>query len=385
MRAASTTNSARNSTCVTERGRIVIVISSLGVGGAERAAIHLANMIAGEGFAVEILTFEAMSARSGAAALVPGIQVHRLHLTCDSRSPGEAMAANWNRLVTLRKMLKQATPALVISFVHVTNVLTLLASFGLKLSVVVCEESEPSASPRSKIWRILRWLSYPLANRLVVHSRGARNWFARVPLIRTRVIANAVPVPEPTPVTDTASRDRVVLSVGRLGFEKGYDLLIQAFAKATHDLPAWRLLILGDGSQRTNLEQVIAQFGLSKRVSLPGVESNPWEFYRTAAIFVSSSRHEGFGIALREAMASGCSVIATDCPSGPREIVADGVNGLIVATGDVDAMAKALRNLIDNEALRENLAANARKVAERFHPDAIKREWIALFHELSIA
>ena len=380
----SITNSARESDGETARARIAIVISSLGIGGAERAAIHLANMLAGEGFAVDVLTFEAESDESN-AALDPGIQVKRLDLMHDSHSSGEAMTANWNRLKTLRRALAQGEPALVISFVHVTNVLTLFAAIGLSLRVIVCEESEPSFSPQRRVWRFLRWLSYPFASRLVVHSRGARDWFTRLPLIRTRVIPNAVTVPDAKLMSDTASRDRLVLSVGRLGFEKGYDLLIPAFVQATHDLPDWRLLILGEGSERASLEKAIAQLGVSGRVSLPGVQPHPWEFYRKAEIFVSSSRHEGFGIALCEAMASGCAVMVTDCPSGPREIVADGINGLIVAAGDVNAMAKALRNLIEDEVLRSKLAASAREVAERFHPETIKRDWSDLLHELHIA
>ncbi len=367
-----------------EQGRIVIVISSLGVGGAERSAIHLTNMLAGEGFDVDVLTFEPVATEFATAALVSGVRVKRLDLTRDSRSPGEALAANWRRLKSLRKALADAEPALVISFVHVTNVLTLLASFGLGLRIIVCEESEPSFSPQGRIWRLLRWLSYPLASRLVVHSRGAREWFERLPLIRVRVIANAVPVPDVLPDPDRTSRDQLVLSVGRLGSEKGYDLLIPAFAEATYDRPDWRLLILGEGGQRASLEQAVAQLGLVDRVSLPGVKSDPWAFYQKAAIFVSSSRHEGFGIALCEAMASGCAVIATDCPSGPREIVADRINGLLVTAGDIDAMAKALRNLIEDEGLRSKLAANAPQVAQRFHPDTIKRAWFKLFHELSI-
>ena len=384
MREALTTNSAPESGSADVRGRLVIVISSLGIGGAEHAAAHLANGFVDEGFSVDILTFETAATESGTVVLVPGIRVKRLDLIGDSNTWIEALAANWKRLTTLRKALTQSEPIVVISFVHVTNILTIWASLGRRLRVIVCEESEPSRSPPGRAWRILRWLSYPLASRLVVHSRGAGEWFARLPLIRFRVIPNAVPVPDVLPDLDHASRDRLVLSVGRLGFEKGYDLLIPAFAEATYDRPDWRLLILGEGGQRASLEQAVAQLDLADRVSLPGVKSDPWAFYRKAAIFVSSSRHEGFGVALCEAMAAGCAVIATDCPSGPREIVTDGIDGLLVTAGDIDAMAKALRNLIEDEDLRSKLAANAPQVAQRFHPDTIKSAWFKLFHELSI-
>ena len=285
----------------------------------------------------------------------------------------------------MRDAVVRCSPALVISFVHVTNVLTTLALLGTRLTVVVCEESEPSCSPRSKIWRLLRCLSYPLAKRLVVHSAGALRWFARLPLVRAQVIPNAVALPESAQLGDRAERESIVLSVGRLGYEKGYDILIPAFAQATADRPEWRLLIVGEGAERKPLERIVEQLNLAERVSLPGRQSDPWTFYKTATIFVSSSRHEGFGMALCEAMACGCAVVATDCPSGPREIVADGVNGLIVGAGKVDELAAALRRLIDDAELRERLAAKAPEVAERFHPEGVKREWLGLLHELNVA
>jgi GalNAc-alpha-(1->4)-GalNAc-alpha-(1->3)-diNAcBac-PP-undecaprenol alpha-1,4-N-acetyl-D-galactosaminyltransferase len=365
------------------------VISSLGIGGAERSAVTLAGMFAEEQHEVEILTFEPEGTAAGVAPdglpLAPGITVRRLDLTGESGSWRRALAANWRRLSVLRGAIADVSPALVISFVHVTNVLTVLALLGTRLPVVVCEESEPSASPRSRIWRLLRWVTYPLAKRLVVHSRGASRWFARLPLIRARVIPNAVSVPEAARDQKPAAREPLVLAVGRLGLEKGFDMLIPAFARATADRPEWRLLILGEGAERTNLETAVAELNLAPRVSLPGICSDPWPVYRRAAIFASSSRHEGFGIALCEAMAAGCAVIATDCPSGPREIVTDGVDGLIAHAGSVDAMARALRRLIEDRGLRTRLAANAPRVAERFRPATVKREWLALLGELNIA
>ena len=143
------------------------------------------------------------------------------------------------------------------------------------------------------------------------------------------------------------------LAVGRLEFQKGFDLLIDAVKQLdTHNA---RLVILGEGNEREKLQNQIRQAGLGERVLLPGVMANPALAYQQALFYVMSSRHEGWPMVLTEAMAAGCPVVSFACNYGPGEIIEDGVSGLLVPPGDIDGLADAMDSLLRDRHLRNRL------------------------------
>ena len=135
----------------------------------------------------------------------------------------------------------------------------------------------------------------------------------------------------------------VVLGVGRLAPQKNFDLLLRAFARMKKERDA-RLIILGDGSQRGQLESRIEALGIGNHVDLLGFVANPYPFMSGASLFTLSSDYEGFGTVLVEALACGSPVVSTGCPSGPREVLEDGKWGRLVPVGDEEALAAAMRN-----------------------------------------
>lgn len=139
----------------------------------------------------------------------------------------------------------------------------------------------------------------------------------------------------------------VLLAVGRLNPQKNFDSLITAFAQIRTNRRA-RLIILGEGSERAELENRINEMGLGEDIIMPGWVDNPYAYMRLANLFVLSSRYEGLGNVLIEALACGCPVVATDCPSGPREILSDGTHGRLVPVGDADALAAAIKAGLDD-------------------------------------
>jgi glycosyltransferase involved in cell wall biosynthesis len=177
----------------------------------------------------------------------------------------------------------------------------------------------------------------------------------------------------------------VVVACGRLNFQKGFDVLIKAHKLVRSAGLEHRLCILGEGPLRSELTSLIAQVGVSDSVMMPGFLQNPFPAIRHASAFVLSSRFEGLPHVILEALALGTPVVATDCQSGPAEILDNGRYGILVPTEDAEALAKALRTIIQNKELRVRLGAAGRIRAAEYSPLRTAPQWEALLTEVSIS
>jgi GalNAc-alpha-(1->4)-GalNAc-alpha-(1->3)-diNAcBac-PP-undecaprenol alpha-1,4-N-acetyl-D-galactosaminyltransferase len=364
--------------------KLTLVISSVNGGGAERVMAIMASYWANNAWEVTVLTFD--DGRIPAFyALDHRIKHFPLGLAKYSPNPLAAICNNLRRIQRLRTAIHESNPDCVISFMDQMNVLTLLATMGRKIPVVVVEQSFPPAHRIGTAWNLLRRLSYPKADRVVTVTQRAMSGFSQ--RIRSRSIAIPNPVLSPisrdgTNVSTPASTGPSIIAVGRLARIKGHDLLLRAFALLKDRHPCWSLTILGEGPQRQELESLRDRLALSKRVSMPGQVANPEDYLKQSSLFVMASRSEGFPMALCEAMASGLPVISTDCPSGPREIISDGEDGILVPNGDVEALAAAIDRLIADEEERKRLGDRASKITERFGLQKIMEMWEALLAEV---
>lgn len=170
--------------------------------------------------------------------------------------------------------------------------------------------------------------------------------------------------------------------MGRLAPQKQFDLLLRAFAASSQGDAEWSLVIIGEGPERPRLQALATDLGLSDRVEWLGLVQHPEEVLRRADIYVLSSRYEGFPNALVEAMASGLSVVSFDCPSGPGEIIRDGIDGILVPAQDLTALTVAIRRLMLDEPERLRLGSRAVEVTARFAVDKVIDEWEALMRDL---
>ncbi len=365
--------------------RLALVISSLGAGGAERVMSILANRWAEQGHQVRLITLA--PCRSDFFALHAGVKRVGLDLMGASRCPLQALAGNLRRLAGLRRALAASRPQVVISFMDRTNVLTLLASRGLGLPVVVAEHTNPWLAPLGGVWGLLRRLLYPQADRvLAVNQEGADFLKGWVEPRRVQVMPNPVP-PEigdsaPMPPGKWPGLERTVLGMGRLSPEKGFDILIRAFAACRFRHPTWRLLILGEGPQRGFLERLVRSLGLGGVVALPGNLPRPYGLLERCGVFVMPSRYEGFPCGLLEAMACGAPVVASDCSSAVGRIIASEQEGLIVPRDDSAALARALDRLMADPDRRRALGRGARVVRGRYGLEAIMEMWDNLLSPL---
>ena len=176
--------------------------------------------------------------------------------------------------------------------------------------------------------------------------------------------------------------EKRVIAVGRYVYQKGFDLLLQAWSRVEKACPEWQLAIYGMG-ERTFYQQLVEKLGIDKkRCHLEGSTTDIQKEYSNSSLFVFSSRFEGFGMVLVEAMACGLPVISFACPCGPRDIVCDGEDGLLVENGNVEKLADAMIRLMQDETLRKSMSTYAQHNAQRFRMEALASRWQQLFNSL---
>jgi glycosyltransferase involved in cell wall biosynthesis len=364
--------------------KLALVIGSLGGGGAERVMATLANAWAAHAVDVTLITLH--SRDHDKYTVSPAVARVELCKAGRSRNVLHALANNCSRIRRLRRAIVACKPDVVISFVDRTNMLTIIATAGLRLPVIVAEHTFAGAFALKGIWGRLQGPLYRRAETVVaLTGRGAsciENKFG----CGVTVIPNPVPFPretEASAVPDSASgpRDRgrrTLLAVGRLVPLKGFDLLIEAFAQLAGLYPDWDLRILGEGDFRDALLQKAAALHISHRVSMPGFVSDVRANMRQSDLFALSSRYEGFPMALLEAMAEGLACVSFDCETGPRELIRHGENGWLVPANDVSALAEALGTLMQDADLRQHLGVRAREVTKIYSLPAVLDKWNAL-------
>jgi GalNAc-alpha-(1->4)-GalNAc-alpha-(1->3)-diNAcBac-PP-undecaprenol alpha-1,4-N-acetyl-D-galactosaminyltransferase len=382
--------------------RMTLVVASLRGGGAERVLSRMANYWAGKGWPITVLTLYHGPA-SPSYALDPRVRHHDMRFSKQARHPlpdagalralkatfdccsvpeRRTLLFDLHLIVALRHAIQRARPDVVISFIDSTNVRVLLAVEALGVPVVVSERSDPHSNVLGEGMRRLRKRLYPRAAYLVTQTDEMAAFFAREMGARGRVIHNPVVRPSMVParIGDATSPDaaHLLLAMGRLVDEKGFPLLIRAFAQLAAKHPSWSLEIWGIGPLRPALERLARNLGLNGRVRLPGFTLHPADVLARGDLFALSSISEGFPNALCEAMAAGLPVVSFNCSSGIRQIIRDGIDGVIVETANVASLAASLDRLMSSEDERARLGARAVEVADRFAIDKAMAQWEAL-------
>ena len=331
--------------------RIAMFFWSLELGGVEHMMVELSRELALRGHDVTLVLARAPQPREYNPD--PSVTVVRLNA-----------ASTAKMILRLADHLRTARYDVLYTAMPTTNVATIAALrlSGAKTRLVISERSNPALEAQhSKTWRYraafaLQPLVYPLAHAIVAVCRDLADdlaKFARIPRESIRVIYNPAfddrtlksSAESTHPWWDTKDRP-VVLAAGRLVVQKDWPTLLRAFALLQHHRPA-RLIILGDGPLRTELERLIWGLGLSNDVALLGFVPEIAPYLAKADVFALTSIWEGFGNVLVQALGAGCSIVSTDCRNGPREILADGEFGALVPVGNHASLAAAIRDVID--------------------------------------
>ena len=355
--------------------RITLITVNLNEGGTQKVVFQMANYWSKKGYKITILTYDG-SQRSFFQVSEP-IQWKALDLAGESSLWFSAIYHNIRRICLLRKAINDSKPDYIISLVYTVNVIVLLATRFISVPVFISERNDPRRRKEGLTWHLLRRILYPMADHLVLQNREIRDWFLHYNR-SLHVIPNPVQISKESlrqePETPLPEGKRIV-ALGRLVEQKGFDLLIQAFTGLHTQYPDWRLVIIGEGPLKNELKQHVRRLNVEPLVSFLGRVKNPFSIFSHSDLFVLSSRYEGFPNALLEAMACGLPVVSFDCPSGPGEIIQDGINGILVPPEDRRALKEAMEKLIDNESLRVKLSKEASKVKERFSIEKIMPLW----------
>jgi GalNAc-alpha-(1->4)-GalNAc-alpha-(1->3)-diNAcBac-PP-undecaprenol alpha-1,4-N-acetyl-D-galactosaminyltransferase len=371
----SVRQSGLGSTSVKVGRPLLLVIGSLSPGGSERVITTMANYWAARDRQVTLATLA--EGLGDHYSVDPRVRRLVLGKAGISSNKWIGLARNVRRVWALRNTIRAVGAPVVISFGDRVNVVTLLAGLRTGTRLIVSERVDPRHHPLSQPWGWMRRWTYRRAYRLVVQTDGLLPWASTlVGADRCCVIENPAPqLKRGAAAAAQSGTTRTMLAVGRLDRQKGFDVLLRAFALVAPEFSNWHLVILGEGDERPRLSALAHQLGIADRVSLPGVVSDPERVMADSHLFVLSSRYEGFPNALLEAMACGMPVVSTDCPSGPREIIRDGLDGLLVPVDDPVALAHAMGSLMGDEHARAALGQRAQSVCERFGMATVMGKW----------
>jgi glycosyltransferase involved in cell wall biosynthesis len=335
------------------QGKIAIFLPSLRGGGVERAMLTLAKGLAERGLNIDLVLAQAEGPYL--AQVPPELNIVNL------QAPRVLSS-----LPNLIHYLRQERPIVLLSAMDHANIVALWARYlsGVSKRLVVTTHNtlslsiNNSSNRTSQLMPFLIRHFYPWADEIVAVSKGVADDLTLttgLPREKIQVIYNPVVTPDmlkeaQTPLNHpwfASGEPPVILAVGRLTKQKDFSTLIRAFSLVQQQYKA-RLMILGEGEERPLLNRLIQELGLENGVIMPGFVSNPYAYMSRAAVFVLSSAWEGLGIVLIEALAVGTPVVSTNCQSGPSEILDNGKYGRLIPVGDIQAMAKAILNTLQN-------------------------------------
>ena len=367
--------------------KVLFLIPSLGGGGAERVFSCILRHIDRALFEPRLVVFEKKG--EYLADIPSDIAIDTLR-----ENPGKnALYGSVAPLLAWRfaKLLRKERPDTVVSFMWYSNMVALLAKSlsGMKFPLIVSERYGFSVSHEGQMVEFLRRsvvrLLYPKADSLIVNSQEMGFQLERsfnIDPEKVKVIYNPVYIQG---IAAAGSEEAehpwykettpVIVAAGRLSKQKGFAYLIRAVAILNAAHVPCRLIILGEGSEKKGLQDLAEELGIADRVAFPGFKKNPYHYMANAALFVLSSLYEGFPNVLLEAQALGVPCVATRCPTGPDEIITDGVNGLLVPPGDEKALAAAIKRLLGDVELRKKFSDAGRKKAEEFRVEKIVKQY----------
>lgn len=358
--------------------KIAFVISSLSSGGAERVVSTLSNHLT-DSYEVFIITM------SNKPVFYPLNENVRVLYCKESLKPSkgivDAIKLNYSLYRKIIKLIRKYGIDICIGFMTPNNILATLASKRCNIPVIISERNNPFEEDKhiSDFWKKIRRLVYPRADKLVVQTERIRSFYTTfIKSNRLETIPN--PINPDFKNQSILTKENIILNVASLSDQKGQDMLIKAFAKTQPN--NWQLCIVGEGDKRGELQQLIDHLKMNDKILLVGRQTDVVSYYTKSKIFAFSSLYEGFPNALQEAMFFGLACVSTDCPTGPSEMIEDGINGYLIEVDNELKMSEKLNLLMNDENLRQSLGSNAQESIKPYEIKNIISKWKELIQQL---
>lgn len=339
-------------------------------GGTERVASLVANGLSEAGY--EIVLASMSCGDKPFFSLNKEIKVTSLF-----GSPGRALYRTPKTIYRLRKLLKKEKIDVLIVVETMSVLFTLPAVIGLPVKHICWEHFNFKSDLGKKGRRLARQLAARYCDAVVTLTERDKQYWLEGTRHKNQI--TAIPNPSPFPVQDNIYNldSKVVLAVGRLANQKGFDYLLQAWGQVTQVAPDWQLKIVGEGEERESLSQFIADNNLTDTVELVGNTDNVQKYYEQAAIFCLSSRFEGFPMVLLETLSFGVPVVSFDCDTGPAEVL-EGTGSVLVPGNDTSQLASSLVALMNDDEKRKVISINSKEKAQVYQPEKIIKQWVNL-------
>lgn len=366
--------------------KILFVIGSL-AGGVGRVIIYLLRYLDRSRFELCLIVLDS---KNDYKELVPG-DVKVISLDKKGRFDFFRLILSFSRII------KKEKPFAIIAFSTYINYLSVLAKMlsRSKIPLFLSERNNLLISLKNDRFMFIKKIIirnlYPKSNAIIALSDGIRkDLIANFSINKENcnVIYNGtdldnIQILSKEPVNHPWFNENipVIIACGRLTKQKNYPMLLKAMKIIKKNQSA-QLLILGEGEERSKLELLAREFGILDSVDFLGFQKNPFKFMSKSTLFVLSSLWEGFGNVIVEAMACGVPIISTNCPSGPDEIITDGINGILIPVNDEKALSEAIMRLLKNNSLRKRLAEEGRKRANDFRIEKMVAEYERVFERL---
>lgn len=370
--------------------KVVIFVGSLTSGGAERVAVNLTKHLDSKSeFSVTLVTLN--SIRYDFYEIDD--RINRIALDLEGQTSGVAkFTDNFHRILSFRRVVKRLKPDVVIGLITRQAIISLIACLFLDVKVIVSERNYPPKRKNHSLWEYLRMMTYRNADAHVVQTKKIAKWIRKKAGGKNvYIIPNSITLPMPInqpillPESILDKNAKIILAVGSLKVQKGFDLLVEAISNTLKKHDKWKLVIIGgevdNGSStnssevRNNLNKLIEFNDLQEKVLLPGKAGNIGDWYEKADIFVLSSRFEGFPNVLLEAMGHGLASVAFNCDTGPSDLIQHMVNGILVEAENTYLMSQEIEKLIEDSELRERLSEKALEVVDEYSDAKIFNKW----------
>ena len=360
-------------------------------GGMERVLANKANWLVRNGYEISILTTD-QKARSSFYKLDSRIKIYDLGINYEENNGMSFLNKlvhypfkQWKHKRALKTMLSELKPDVVVSmFCNDASILPKIKDGSKKVLEIHFSRFKRLQYGRKGIWRFadelrsrndLRVVSK--FDRFVVLTNEDKGYWGNLDNMLVIPNARSFELEHPAEL-----KEKTVIAVGRYCYQKSLDKLIDAWSIVCKEVDDWKLHLVGDGEDREQLIKQIEELGLTEKVVLGRAETDMKSVYYNASILALSSRYEGLPMVLLEAQAAGLPVVSFECKCGPKDVLTDGVDGVLVKVGDVEGLAKGLLEIIKDSQLRKQMGAAAYKNSERFSEEKVMRQWVELFNDV---